>query len=238
MELITCGDSDLVAAEIVKKLKALALRGKRLRCFFPTGSSPKKLYALIRSEKSFWSKHLEIYQIDDYFGDSVAGAFRREIESEIIHPLGIEEYFHPVPVSEKEFQQHCTTVMNTQFDLALLGLGPNGHVGFHEPHLPGDFSCGSVKLGDETKEHLLNYNKRVGEKIFSVDETITARTFGAAAFKKADNIFVIVTGENKSAILQRLLTSPANPKLPGSLLKAHPRLFIFADRAAASKTDK
>src|SRR6185312_7337213 len=39
-------------------------------------------------------------------------------------------------------------------DIALLGLGPNGHVAFHEPGLPRDFYSGCLRLSGESCERL------------------------------------------------------------------------------------
>ena len=39
-------------------------------------------------------------------------------------------------------------------DLAILGLGLNGHVAFHEPGIDGSFYSGSVRLSEITCDHL------------------------------------------------------------------------------------
>ena len=48
-----------------------------------------------------------------------------------------------------------------QADAAILGLGLNGHIAFHEPELPETFSWGEVKLSEQTKKSLemqINFN--------------------------------------------------------------------------------
>jgi glucosamine-6-phosphate deaminase len=44
-----------------------------------------------------------------------------------------------------------------------------------------------------------------------------------------------VTGARKAAVLERALHGPVGPDCPGSYLRAHPRLTVFADDAAAAR---
>ena len=48
-------------------------------------------------------------------------------------------------------------------------------------------------------------------------------------------ILLLVTGVEKAAILRRVLTEPPGPDLPASLLRAHRRLTVLCDPAAAGE---
>jgi len=223
-----------VGREAALFLKNLAQKNEgRLRCFLPTGATPKPLYAELRRDASFWTSKLAITQIDDYEAGSVHGVFRREIENEIVKPLKLEKYFSPVPLELQEFLAHAQKVSETLPQVAVLGLGPNGHVGFHEPHLPGDFSFGRVELGEATKKHLLAYNQKLGEPRFDASLSVSAFSFGVGTFQKCETLLMLVTGKSKKDVLEKLLRSQPTASLPASLLMKHPNLHIFADRAAA-----
>jgi 6-phosphogluconolactonase/glucosamine-6-phosphate isomerase/deaminase len=51
-------------------------------------------------------------------------------------------------------KEHIQIVEKEGIDVALLGLGPNGHVGFHEPGLKANFEGGRVMIKEETKKRV------------------------------------------------------------------------------------
>jgi 6-phosphogluconolactonase/glucosamine-6-phosphate isomerase/deaminase len=90
-------------------------------------------------------------------------------------------------------------------------------VGFHEPGHPSTFKGGRLTVSDETRAR--------------VDGAITCEvfTFGVGAFLKAEEIFLIVTGQEKAKIFHEFERSKPTELLPGSLLKNHPALKVFTD---------
>jgi glucosamine-6-phosphate deaminase len=102
-------------------------------------------------------------------------------------------------------------------DLAVLGLGTNGHVAFHEPGIPADFRFGEVKLHDDTAERLHLESGTVG------------RTYGIGIFNEAKALLLVVRGESKRRALQGLLEG--DPNVPASALRDHPDLTILTDLA-------
>ena len=59
---------------------------------------------------------------------------------------------------------------------------------------------------------------------------------GIGTIMKAKAILVVVSGEDKSAILNEVINGPITPKVPASVLQLHPNVTIVADEAALSKT--
>src|SRR5690606_19831493 len=78
-------------------------------------------------------------------------------------------------------------------DIALLGLGMNGHVAFHEPGLSSDFYSGCVRLSEATRA------------VLNLREETWGMTFGLAAIRQARAILLLVRGEKKRSILERVL---------------------------------
>ena len=115
-------------------------------------------------------------------------------------------------------------------DLQLLGLGHNGHIGFNEP---SDEFANTTHCVDLT-ESTIQANKRFFEK--EEDVPRQAYTMGIGTIMKAKAILVVVSGEDKSAILNEVINGPITPKVPASVLQLHPNVTIVADEAALSKT--
>ena len=70
--------------------------------------------------------------------------------------MGIEKRGHYITPSwtDDEMKAHIKRTTDLGIDVALLGLGPNGHVGFHEPGYHADFLGGRVTISDETKQRV------------------------------------------------------------------------------------
>ena len=115
-------------------------------------------------------------------------------------------------------------------DLQLLGLGHNGHIGFNEPSDEFAKTTHCVDLTEST----IQANKRFFEK--EEDVPRQAYTMGIGTIMKAKAILVVVSGEDKAAILNEVINGPITPKVPASVLQLHPNVTIVADEAALSKT--
>ena len=113
-------------------------------------------------------------------------------------------------------------------DLQLLGIGPDGHIGFNEP--ADEFSKGThmVELTLQTRED----NARFFE---SLDEVPThAYTMGMENIMGAKQILLIASGANKAQALYDTVKGPVTPKVPASILQNHDNVIIIADEEALS----
>ena len=111
----------------------------------------------------------------------------------------------------------------------LLGLGPNGHIGFNEPddHFPE--MTHEVQLTEMTRDA----NKRF---FASIDEVPTAAiTMGIGTVMAAKKVILLVTGEGKADILKKVLYGPITPEVPATALRMHQNTVVICDEAAYSK---
>lgn len=112
--------------------------------------------------------------------------------------------------------------------VAVLGLGMNGHIGMNEPGSPGSLRSHVSDLDPITKQ--------VGQKYFKKQQQLTKGiTLGLATLMEAKYIILLVSGEHKSEIVKQMLTSAISERLPCTLLRNHPRLRIHLDKGAAKQ---
>jgi 6-phosphogluconolactonase len=109
------------------------------------------------------------------------------------------------------------------FDLAFLGMGPDGHTASLFPGTTGV---------QETKRLVVAHYV---EKLTSWRVTLTAKVFSAAA-----QVAFLVAGADKAATLKDVLEGPLQPdRLPSQLIQPAPEnLQWFVDEAAASALTK
>ena len=113
-------------------------------------------------------------------------------------------------------------------DLQLLGLGPNGHIGFNEPDSVFIAGTHCVDLTESTIEA----NKRFFESIDDVPRQ--AYTMGIQNIMSAKKIVVVVSGANKAESLAKAINGPIDPMVPASILQLHNDVIFVVDEAAAS----
>ena len=111
-------------------------------------------------------------------------------------------------------------------DLQLLGLGPNGHIGFNEPEdtFPATTHC--VDLTDSTIEA----NSRLFDCIDDVPRQ--AYTMGIGTIMAARYVLMVVEGSHKAEIVKQAFFGPVTPQVPASILQFHPDVTIIVDPAA------
>jgi 6-phosphogluconolactonase/glucosamine-6-phosphate isomerase/deaminase len=142
---------------------------------------------------------LTFVQIDEVISGPKAGMFRQFFLQELApFAAQVEWIGDRAPVA----------------DVAILGVGVNGHVAFHEPGLSPSLWSACVPLSSETLGYL-----RMSEPTWGL-------TYGVAAFLKCREILVLARGENKRLVLERSLRGE---DLPITQVLAHPNATLLTD---------
>ena len=114
-------------------------------------------------------------------------------------------------------------------DLQLLGIGPNGHIGFNEPGEAFELETHCIDLAPTTIEA----NKR----FFDGNENLVhkqAYTMGIKTIMQARKVLVVANGKAKAQAVKDAVTGPVTPACPGSILQLHPDCILVADEEALS----
>ena len=112
-------------------------------------------------------------------------------------------------------------------EVAIVGLGLNGHVGMNEPGSSAKLHAHVADIDPQTAA--------VGQKYFTKPVSLThGLTMGIANLLEAKNVFIIVSGQHKAAIVNRILNEEISEAIPATLLRNHPGLVLYVDKDAAS----
>ncbi|MFW7380740.1 MAG: 6-phosphogluconolactonase [Oligoflexus sp.] len=167
--------------------------------FLPAGASPQGLYAKMEAIKPDFLNDIKFIQVDDILSGGSRGRFRRNFEEQL-------------PSYTKQI--HFIDQGERQAEAAILGLGLNGHVAFHEPHLPENFQFGEITLSSETCQNL------------QVSPGTKGLSYGLGHFLGCRRILVLVNGSHKRPILQRTLAG--DPDIPASRFLQHADTTVLA----------
>jgi 6-phosphogluconolactonase len=240
-EIRVVEDEDALARAAAEEFVAVATGAVRGRSAVSValsgGSTPRRLYALLASpsyrERIPWSG------IHFFFGDERCvppddpqSNFRMASEAMLSHVSVPPANIHRIPAEdpdpdraaaryEEDLRGHFGLSGDAvpRFDLALLGLGPDGHTASLFP---------GTKALHETRR--LAVSNWVG-KFAAWRITLTVPVFNTAG-----SVLFLVRGEDKATALKSVLEGPTEPEqLPAQLIRpAGGSLLWLVDRDAAA----
>ena len=113
-------------------------------------------------------------------------------------------------------------------DLQVLGIGPNGHIGFNEPGKRLNVKTHQVDLAEETIE--------ANSRFFDSRDEVPRKaiTVGIATILKSSRILLLASGKNKAHAIKETVSGHVSTEVPSSLLQTHPEVTIIIDEDAAS----
>lgn len=230
-------DLSLAATQIFVGTASLAIQARgRFLAAISGGSTPGKLFSLLAGEpyraQVGW-KNTFIFWADERIvpPDDEDSNYRQAVDallSRVPLPdeniLRIKGELEPAEAS-KEYARTLKRFASPpldwpRFDLALLGMGADGHTASLFPGSP-------VEASTPTLTVTADYQGRPAQRV-----TLTPQVFNAAR-----HVVFLVSGESKSATLARVLNGEKHPeKLPAQRIR--PRegtLTWLVDQAAGSK---
>jgi glucosamine-6-phosphate deaminase len=225
--------ADLVAADLAARLRD----EPRLRLCLPTGDTPSPVYARLAALAQAGAAPFgaaTIVALDEYLDLAPGHPARCDVRlrRELLDLLPVPPAaFHRIEVDDPDpaaAAARIDAVAADGLDLALLGLGANGHVGLNEPGSYADAPTRVVRTSAASR--------RAAADRYGADPAPTAGiTLGVARLLEAREIWLLVTGDRKASILARALEAPKGPDCPASWLRRHPALRVIADDAAAAR---
>lgn len=203
MNTIICEESLTLGRAASNWVQERVRRYKARSIFIPAGNTPIPLYEFWEKERPDFLNNVTLLQIDEVLTGRKKGVFKEFFQKHL------PNYSHQI---------RYVDAAEEVADLAILGLGVNGHVAFHEPGIDNRFYSGCVKLTPKTCEYL------------KLEENTWGVTYGVDAFIRCKSIMMTVSGQGKREILQRLIKEDRN--LPATALLHHTDITLLADREA------
>ncbi|MGN6378922.1 MAG: 6-phosphogluconolactonase [Gaiellales bacterium] len=216
MELTVVDDPELAAALAAQRVAAAVAGGGHVS--LAGGRTPRRAYELLAATAGIdWS------QVDLWFGDERCvpaddPESNYRLVAESLLPGAREARVHPVDGTlppREGAAAYAEEIRGVTLDLALLGLGEDGHTASLFPDSPA-----------------LQERSREAVAVVASKPPPNRITLTLPVFEAARDVVVLAVGEGKAAAVAAVLRGP-DPQYPASLLPAHAHLVV--DRAAAPR---
>lgn len=230
------------AAEAVAAYLAKCLRSDpRLVIGLPTGRTPVPMYRelvrLHRRGRADFSR-ATTFNLDEFVGVSpdARGSYCHFMARHLFDHVNLDPSRTHVPRGDarnpKQQAARYEHLINATggLDVAILGIGANGHIGFNEPAPALASRTSVVKLKDTSRK---SNAALFGGRTSNVPTH--AISMGIGTILSARHVVLLATGAGKAEIVAKALTGKITTGVPASLLQGHPRVVVVLDRAAAKK---
>ena len=200
----------------------------------PTGSTPLGLYAELGELASRGGLDISLWRpfaIDEYMGPrqhpcSNYSYFARHWDG-IPGAPAVQQFDPQSPDPEVEAASFAARLSAAGgLDIAVLGIGLNGHVAFNEPGSGADSSARPVRLHEESR--------RSAAACWGAGTPERGLTLGMAELLAARSVILLASGASKAGIIARALRGAVSPECPASFLQQHGDLVVVLDEQAAS----
>ena len=240
VSIVRVSDYRAMSCEAAVFLHTYLLRHPRAVIALPSGNTPLGLYrsliALLRNEAIDVSR-ISVFDLDEYVGypqdhpSSFAHLLRREFLSRVdLSP----DRIHLLDGGQENLGRECERFeRNIQavggLDLAILGIGWNGHIAFNEPGTHWDSRTHIGPLADSTT---LRLRQQFGDPSEVPEYGIT---IGIRTILESRSVLLLASGPEKALPLYQAFYEPAHVNVPASALQRHSDVTIIADTEALAQ---
>ena len=128
---------------------------------------------------------------------------------------------------EENLREFNAVLDRTDIDVQVLGVGPDGHLGFNEP---GDTLCDRAHR-EALDESTIDANQR----FFASRDDVPryALTMGMGNILRAKKLLMIVSGNKADAMRRLLLSESIDPRCPATFLRLHRDAVVLLEKPLA-----
>ena len=228
-----------VAEEVAKSIRNKQQAGNFFTMVLTGGSSPRKVYEeLVRlhREEGLSFRNVVVFVLYEYYPLTDADHSNLNLLKAVlldqvdIDPRNI--FSLDGSISREAIFDHCRMYEQRissmgGIDVAILGIGKMGNIGFNEP---------GSRINSTTRLILLDSaSRQEAAKTFGNNVPVGSITMGVSTILSARKIFMLAWGEDKADKIKACVEGPTTDTTPASYLQTHNHAHVVIDLSAASK---
>lgn len=231
---VELGKSAGSAAGVI--IKEAIKKNGRANIILATGASQFETLKELITEDIDWSR-VVMFHLDEYIGlpETAPASFRKYLKERFLDKVSPLKAFYLI-VGEKDPLAECRRLSDIirkhPIDVALAGIGENGHLAFNDP--PANF--------ETTKPYIvvnLDYDCRkqqFSEGWFKTIDDVPKQAISMSVRQilKSQHIICSVPDKRKAKAVKECLEQGVSNQFPASILQQHNHCTFFLDKASAS----
>lgn len=195
---------------------------------------------LVKEEGIDWGR-VVMFHLDEYVGipESHSASFRKYLKDRFIYKVPHLKATHLIQ-TETDADDECKRIGNIidshPIDIALVGIGENGHLAFNDP--PADFDTQEpyivVQLDEACRQ------QQFGEGWFESMDQVPFKAISMSVYQilKSKEIICSVPDTRKALAVKNTLEQDISNLYPASILRTHTNCTLFLDKNSSSMLSK
>ena len=228
-------ESSKLAADIIEKI----VREKPdCTLGLATGSSPVGMYRELArrcQEQGLDFSAVHSVNLDEYVGlePTHDQSYRYFMDDNLFNHINIDKANTYVAKGvgdvDANLAEFNAVLDNTDIDVQVLGVGPDGHLGFNEP--------GEFLVDGAHKEVLDESTIDANQRFFSSRDEVPryAVTMGMGNIMRAKSLLMIISGSKHDAATKLLLSDKIDPKCPATFMRLHRDATVILEQKLADE---
>ncbi len=225
------------AKRAAEKIRQALLQNGRARLIVATGSSQfEVLDSLVNMPNIDWTR-VDAFHLDEYIGLPIdhPASFCGYLKSRFVDrvPLRSFHYLDGLGDPKTVCDRASELVQSAPIDVALVGIGENGHLAFNDP--PADFTTTAgyhiVELDEACRR------QQVGEGWFDKLEQVPVHAMSMTIHQIMASLSIVcsVPDRRKAIAVANTIEGSVTPNVPASILQQHANLTLVLDQGSASE---
>jgi glucosamine-6-phosphate deaminase len=205
-----------------------------------TGTSQFETLNQLVKENIDWSK-VTMFHLDEYIGlpETSPASFRKYLKERFIEKVsGLKKVYliNGEENAETECRRLGEIIKNNIIDVALVGIGENGHLGFNDP--PADFETNEPFIVVDLDEKCRNQQYCEGWFKTIDDVPRQAITMSINQIMRSEKIICSVPESRKAIAVKDCFENDVSNLFPASILQKHDECICFLDKDSSALLTK
>ena len=237
MNVIICKDYEAVSAAGADIIEAVVRAKPDCTLGLATGSSPVGMYQELarRCAAGLDCSGVHSVNLDEYVGlePTHDQSYRYFMDDNLFNHINIKKENTYVAKGvgdiDANLAEFNAILDKTEIDVQVLGVGPDGHLGFNEP--------GDVLIDGAHREVLDESTIDANQRFFQSRDEVPryAVTMGMGNIMRAKKLLMIVSGKKHDAMRALLLTDRIDPRCPCTFLRLHRDATVILEESLAKE---
>ena len=238
MKVIVAKDYEELSKKAADIMEKIVRENPECTLGLATGSSPVGMYKELArrcAEEGLDFSKIHSVNLDEYVGlePTHDQSYRYFMNDNLFDHINIDKNNTYVAKGigdpEENLKEFNAVLDKTDIEVQVLGIGPDGHLGFNEP--------GDVLYDKAHMETLDDSTIEANKRFFASKDEVPRRAFtmGMGNIMRAKKLLMVISGNKEEAATKLLIEDKLDPHCPATFMRMHRDATVLLEKSLADK---